>query len=335
MEKTVQRSQYWQMVRGVCIFAVIAIHCPTGGYTKLDYNAWIILREVLNFPVAIFIFMAGYFITPEKVQGNYIAFYLSRAKRLLLPYFVWSGIYLIGTGVMGETRKMFDIISALVCGDAAVPLYYIVVLVQLTIITPWLLTHRKSWMYLITPIYLLILYTYNLVHGFMPVLYETLFPAWFFFYLFGMDCRSGKYERLIKKISIRWILVFLIISTAETYVLKYVFGGNDSFVISQIRFGSFMYAAAIALWLQKCNTDCSRNILAVLGDYSYGIYYCHMIVLWIVSKLIALAGLNKIWIIHFGLSAVLTLIGSFVFIWIARWLAGKLKCRNLLLLLGF
>ena len=30
------KSQYWQMVRGICILAVIMIHCPSGqNYAKI------------------------------------------------------------------------------------------------------------------------------------------------------------------------------------------------------------------------------------------------------------------------------------------------------------
>ena len=57
-------------------------------------------------------------------------------------------------------------------------------------------------MYLITPTYLVIIYTYNIVTGTVPLLYETLFPAWFSFYLLGMDCRSGNIGKWIKKINI-------------------------------------------------------------------------------------------------------------------------------------
>lgn len=91
--KITKKSQYWQMVRGICILAVIMIHCPSDqNYTDLDYTVWIVLRQFINFPVAMFIFLAGYFITPEKTQGNYNTFLFKRGGiRLLLPYLVWNG----------------------------------------------------------------------------------------------------------------------------------------------------------------------------------------------------------------------------------------------------
>lgn len=81
--KVTNKSQYWQMVRGICILAVIMIHCPSGqNYTDIDYIAWIVLRQFINFPVAMFIFLAGYFVTPEKTQGDYKIFLFKRGGKI-------------------------------------------------------------------------------------------------------------------------------------------------------------------------------------------------------------------------------------------------------------
>lgn len=311
------------------------IHCPSGqNYTDLDYTVWIVLRQFINFPVAIFIFLAGYFMTPEKTQGNYKTFLFKRGGiRLLLPYLVWSCIYLLKTAIF-DGITIPHIVYALICGKAATPFYYIVVMIQLTIITPWLVRHRKKWMYLITPAYLVIIYAYNLVTGTVPLLYETLFPAWFFFYLLGMDCRSGNIEKWREKINIYWVFIAVFVSIAEAFILKMV-GCADGFVTSQIKFGSFMYAAALALWLLKKETEPRRNILSITGDYSYGIFYCHMLILWVVKKAIELAGLNNIWILNFGLCFILTAAGSFLFVWVVSSLAHKLRCEKVLSMIGF
>lgn len=138
----------------------------------------------------------------------------------------------------------------------------------------------------------------------------------------------------IKKINIYWVAIALLVSIAEAFILKIV-GCADGFIISQIRFGSFMYAALFAFWLMNKRTEPRRNILSIIGDYSYGIFYCHMLILWIVRKVIGLAGLNNIWILNFGLCFILTAVGSFVFVWIVRSLVHKLKCDKVLMLIGF
>lgn len=79
MKKNDLNSEFWQAVRGICILAVIMIHCPSGiGYSDIEQECWLILRQFINFPVAIFVFMAGYFVNTRKVQTNKLAYYVNR-----------------------------------------------------------------------------------------------------------------------------------------------------------------------------------------------------------------------------------------------------------------
>ena len=66
-----KKQQYWQMVRGICILAVVMIHCPQGT-AGLDQTVWFGIRQIINFPVALFIFVAGYFVNPSKVDKNWL-----------------------------------------------------------------------------------------------------------------------------------------------------------------------------------------------------------------------------------------------------------------------
>lgn len=104
---------------------------------------------------------------------------------------------------------------------------------------------------------------------------------------------------------------------------------------SQIKFGGFLYAAALAFWLMNKRTEPRSNILSIIGDYFYGIFYCHVLILWIARKVIGLAGLDHIWILNFGLCFILTVIGSFVFVWVVKSLAHRRKCDKVLILIGF
>ena len=61
--------------------------------------------------------------------------------------------------------------------------YFIVVLMQLAVITPWLVKSVKQngiisrILWLVMPVYLVYLYTWNYIVGISPRIYETLFPA--------------------------------------------------------------------------------------------------------------------------------------------------------------
>ena len=79
----------------------------------------------------------------------------------------------------------------------------------------------------------------------------------------------------------------------------------------------------------------ARNILSITGDYSYGIFYCHMLILLVIRKIIELTGLNNIWILNFGLCFILTIICSITLVWLVKSIVHKLKCEKALILIGF
>lgn len=66
-----EKKEYWQSIRGICILSVVLIH-SLGGF---DYSAgygteFIILRQIINFAVAVFVFMAGYFVSVDKLKDK-------------------------------------------------------------------------------------------------------------------------------------------------------------------------------------------------------------------------------------------------------------------------
>lgn len=134
-ETTVDKNLYWQRVRGICILAVIAIHIlaeyqlRSGGVLKLE---WVLARQLLNFTVPTFVFIAGYFTKKEKVEPVK-TFYFKRFQRLFVPYIIWSLLYL---GLRGKLHQ--NILETLITGNASWQLYYIIVLLQCVMLTPML-----------------------------------------------------------------------------------------------------------------------------------------------------------------------------------------------------
>ena len=151
-----KRNSVWQFARGLAIIVVILIHCPNGinyGSDSLNFNSWMILRQFINFPVALFIFMSGYFVNPEKTK-DYKQYLVRRGVKLLLPYLVWSLIYLVD----------------FLLGDSAPQLYYCIVLLQLTVLTPLILKWvENKWtcviLYSLTPAWLIYVYASKYSYG--------------------------------------------------------------------------------------------------------------------------------------------------------------------------
>lgn len=149
-----------------------------------------------------------------------------------------------------------------IVGKSATPFYYIVVLIQLTVITPRLVNVVKeskiikNLLWLITPCYLLYIYVWNLTTGFSPRLYETLLPAWFGFYYLGINVRCG-----LKLKCSRWkVLIAWAVSCVEALALRKL-GMNVGFYTSQITFGSFLYSVAVIGWILKGDLVSGKLVL--------------------------------------------------------------------------
>ena len=219
---------------------------------------------------------------------------------------LYSGLELLKTVHSGNEIHWLGFVYRFIVGKSATPFYYIVVLMQLTVMTPWLVKIVKQngivsrILWLVTPVYLVYLYTWNYIVGTSPRLYETLFPAWFGFYYLGIQVRCG--WKL--KGNVYAVVAALLLSCVEAIGLRAA-GRDIGFYISQITVGSFLYSVAMIGWILKKNESnrSGRRLLSKIGDCSYGIFYIHMVVLMIVSRYIKCGNWYAYWILRFVLTA--------------------------------
>lgn len=84
-----RKREYWQSIRGVCILAVVLIHSLGGFDYSTSYSTELtIFRQIINFAVATFVFMAGYFVPVEKINRedfNYKEWILNRGGDCAFP----------------------------------------------------------------------------------------------------------------------------------------------------------------------------------------------------------------------------------------------------------
>jgi len=288
------KDDFWQIVRGICIIFVVLIHCKSGiGYEKTpldfwNFDYWIIMRQFINFPVAIFIFLAGYFVNIERMKQSTRFYIINRIKRLVIPFLVWSSFYtLLTVFLAGGKVAVFDSFFKLITGLSSIQLYFIPVLLQLAVLTPFLVkgiqTNRGTkLLLLITPLYLIGLYAYAIIFKSQFAFYQTFFPAWFIFYYAGLRIKIKGYQPLFKKNqlgkAILCCLIGLIISVIEGYGLL-ALGFPEDFATIQIKVSSIFYVFTIInllLVIKPSMANCENKVLKYLGDHSYGIFYCHL-----------------------------------------------------------
>ena len=364
MELNKYKDNFWQAVRGICMLAVILIHCPSG----LSYDAWsaqyttqFILRQIINFPVSVFFFLAGYFTNVTKCENVPKSYIINRGGRLLIPFILWSIFYslidIIKDLIKGEQIQILSIFVKIAVGKASTPLYYIFVLMQLTLLTPWLISIIKKGgvvhklLYLVTPVSIAFLYWYNLTYGENPYLYGHFFNDWLLFYLVGLDIKvnnekvnahnrknliksdvkcgpSGTFwGRMIAYFGRTYVvLIALIISIIEALILYRI--GYTS-ITSQLKFGSYLYSLTLIMLLLNMSEKGVRykgtiySFLILFGDCSYGIYYVHIFVLMLLNKCFEIIGIDKLWGVHLTLDWVLASIISLVMVLLCNMIFKK------------
>ncbi len=121
-----------QVLRGIAMCAVISIHTNARGL------AGVLIRPHVNFSVALFIFLSG-FLT-RLSYADWRQFFMRRIGKVLIPYIFWTSLYtLINGGMLWKN---------LLTGEAAAPLYFVLVYIQFVLLTPWigkLLQSRFRW----------------------------------------------------------------------------------------------------------------------------------------------------------------------------------------------
>ena len=292
------RNLYWDVWKGVAIVAVVTIHAcgsalafPEGG---ANHAFGTVLRQFINFPVALFIFLSGMFALHGTPAKSYLIGVQARVKRLLVPYLVWAAVY---TGAKMLTGKLVaaELPQMLATGTVISVGYYVIVMLQMALLSPALERLSSAALKLAIPFSIVAscVFTYGVrASGFdgpwahFP--YNALpFFLWLPFYLAGLlfgQRRSGKsYESWQAWLALA--LLFAAASVAEAYI--WIPDALD-LAISQLKLSSMITSlcvCALAISLARTWTTLSgwRWVLSWLGARSFYFYLAHMLVLGVVQ----------------------------------------------------
>jgi surface polysaccharide O-acyltransferase-like enzyme len=294
-----EKSSNVQIIRALCIIAVVSIHtCPSG-------QIGIILRPFLNFCVSIFIFLSGY-LTKIPIENN-SQFIKRRTLRIIFPYIIWSVIYTI---IYNDYNNfILKFLTARCCGIY----YYLFVYIQLVLITPIIVSminkQHKYLIYSITPIFILILYILNISGYQVPFPLNAIFcPMWISYYAMGLMIGNKKNTiQLSLRSSLILYFIGIFLQLIEGELWNYF--NNYNMATTQIRLSNFITNIGIIFIISNLiNKEFKFNktihkILVTLGDYSFGIYLTHMILVSILNKI-----LNNIIDISFPITTISILI---------------------------
>lgn len=298
----------FQALRGLAIAAVVTIHA-SGINNK---NVWnedlsLLIRQFINFAVPVFIFISGYFAYKGdfKEISEYLDFYKKRLSRILIPYIVWCGLMILFYKHSYQWHWN-EIVKDVITGQIVTPYYFIIVIVQLILLTPFMVASTRStiknllWLSL-SPLSLLGLYFSRLYLNYDIKLpwYALPFTIWVSFYYLGILASQDKL--VIKNVNLPKIIFLYIgsifLAIAEGFYLAKAHN-LTSFAGSQIKASSFLSSfllILVFLGIRKTIDNWPRA-LTILGEFSFGIYLFHVPVLDLLSRITSKIGFQNFWI---------------------------------------
>jgi len=112
-----------------------------------------VIDQFSQFAVPGFLFVSGYFVAAAVGQSNKTVSWnlpLHRAIALLPPYLVWSCIAIALNVVSGQSYTLSTLGWTLLTGGAAAPLYYVPLILELYVLSRWLVPlARRRWQLLL------------------------------------------------------------------------------------------------------------------------------------------------------------------------------------------
>lgn len=285
------RNLYLDQLKGLAIIAVVFIHALEPAITSSGFSQLVavLLRQPIDFAVAIFLALAGYFGRP-KTGVNATRYILHRMLRVVPPYVFFTFIYLllINPSFLVSVKA---VIMSLATGTGMTIGYFVVVLCQYIVLTPLLvrLSDRAQFGLIVLGTIFGLTWTYYArLYGegrWAEFPYYALpFFAWAPFYQLGlfMSVRSSPQTTT----SVVVLLGGLALSVVEA--LYWLHFGLESLAASQIRFSSYLFSVGIFLTgFAFSNRHASASgALVWLGNRTYPIFLGHLLVLWPVQAIL-------------------------------------------------
>ena len=308
-----------QILRAIAIMAVVMIHtCPTG-------TMQVYVRPFINFAVATFLFLSGYLTDVSKI--NIKDFYKKRIIRVIIPYTIWSILYTTAGSLSSGIDFKKYITNYLTAGGAAT-MYYIFVYIQFVILTPLLgkLIKKKYWFigFAIAPISLLIKY-YWLLTGTIPNKYiSTIWGVcclgWFTFYYLGLYFKNTpKLKKYNARIIIPIYLITIIIQIIEGYFWYKLGEVNCG---TQLKLSSLLTSSVFIIieyiYINNSTFKGNCKLLLLIGNYSFGIYISHCMIISLLSHFI------PFWqSIPFGINSLIVLSITLLCVIIGKKICGE------------
>lgn len=316
MKLTKEESYKIQILRGLAIIAVVLIHNTPIGLTQ------VICRPFLNFSVGLFLFLSGYLSNVKKWNVK------KRLTKVLIPYTIWTFIYTILHNMSSPKLIPLSFITGFVMANSAAVMYYIFVYCEFTILIPLIDKLGKSkYKYLgfvIAPIEIIVMRLMPIVFGYQLNTYLNLIKGisclgWFTYYYLGYLIGNGYINiRQSTKKLIGLLIASILLEFVEGYwyLTKGIVDCGTQLKLTSILTGSIF--VLLAYKYLKSENNIKSNVLHLLGDNSFGIYFSHRAIMLVLGYI----GIYNEWVCY-PFNAIIVIVLNLLCISIGKKILGR------------
>ena len=306
---TQERLSEIDILRAIAFIFVVIQH-TLGGYSNIEgipYSSFIIMKliYVMATPaVPIFLFISAvalFYVHSKKFDCK--SYYLKRIKYILIPYAIWSAINMIE---LGNKDRFKDFIIQVFAGNGAFHLWYMGMVLRIFIFFPIILWIVKKahlmktkirvgiFMFLFCLYYLILRFQNdisnsigNFIFGKPTELQQRIIDIspmfWYIYFLIGIYFVLN-YEYIKRKIIQYKVLIFI----GYVFLLAYsYFNEIENIKSIKIIYLLYIIISIIVFYLvsgKLAEKNIIYRILKFIGDYSFGAYMAHIIVINYVSN---------------------------------------------------
>jgi surface polysaccharide O-acyltransferase-like enzyme len=320
------RIEEIQLLRGIAFLAVVLQH-TIGHYDYqpdvqvADGVAMTFLLLGAKFAVPLFLFITG-LVLFYNYEGelHYLDFVRKRVKDIIVPYLIWSLVYVLyfhelGGGVWASVRQLVHVAFT---GKASYHLWYVVMVFQFYLLFPLFRTGLRAvarrvktyrmgliCLALVGAMYLFLTSCVSTFAQWMGPLHIPVFTSLFttyadrnfvyFFYYFVLGAVAGLYidrwRNFVRNYQVVTVGAFLIVFAYFVYKITSRFqlaptfkiNFNDTFLI-QPKMALLLILFLPVLYLASMNASAhlqgrAKKAIEALGNYSYGAYLIHVLML--------------------------------------------------------
>lgn len=285
---------------------------PPGTVDYAPLKSWrffstTLIDQLVFFAVFVFLFISGYFIAVaagRQQRSIPWVLVLQRIKFLIVPYLLWTVVILALNILQGQTYTAWDLVKVFLLGGVSPPYYYVIVLVQLYILSPLLVPlARERWkaLLLVTGLlqllalgaYYAALFDYDLgaLEPAAKILRDWQMLSYAFWFFLGTVIGFNLQSFSARLIRWRWFLFIGLLASFALGFSEYTLVrllANREWISPQVTFfnRSFVFFILMTFLAFENMPMLFFSSLSKLGARSYGIYLIQVIPMELTAKLV-------------------------------------------------